>query len=310
MLLALQAMAELTLPPLLIANHPSRSATDLGVYGLDTPTELRRWNNTAPNIAVGMAGAPGHQAATLNPDGSLNPDGIRGGYRMYPTHGGFDQFTAKVGGFWDSMIGEGRDWWVTANSDSHIHYTEGGSDFWPGEYSKTYVWSQNNYDSIITGLRSGNVFVTTGDLIDELYVTVSADKLTNASIGDTFEAPLGSELHVTIRFKDPSGANFNGDKPEVTRVDLILGEITGPVTDLSTDTNSSTQVIARFNESQWSQKGTYKEINFPLPALVSDSYIRVRGTNSNELEPGPDPKGESPWTELWFYSNPVRIKIK
>ena len=59
-----------------------------------------------------------------------------------------------------------------------------------------------------------------------------------------------------------------------------------------------------------SLKGTYKEINFPLPALVSDSYIRVRGTNSNELEPGPDPKGESPWTELWFYSNPVRIKIK
>jgi hypothetical protein len=257
-----------------------------------------------------MAGAPGHQAATLNPDGSLNPEGIRGGYRRYPTHGGFDQFTAKVGGFWDSMIGEGRDWWVTANSDSHIHYTEGGSDFWPGEFSKTYVWSQNNYDSVMTGIRSGNVFVTTGDLIDELYVTVSADKLTTASIGDTFEAPLGTKLNVTIRFQDPSNANFNGDKPEVTRVDLILGKITGLASDFSTDTNPSTQVIARFDDSQWDQEGTYKEINFTLPALGSDSYIRVRGTNSDELEPGPDPKGESPWAELWFYSNPIRIKVK
>ncbi|MFT4672975.1 MAG: hypothetical protein ACI945_002319, partial [Pseudohongiellaceae bacterium] len=310
MLLALQAMARLAVPPLLIANHPSRSATELGVYGLDSPTELRRWNNTAPNIAIGMAGAPGHQASTLNPDGSLNPEGVRGGYRRHPTYGGFDQFTAKVGGFWDSMIGEGRDWWITANSDSHVHYSEGGSDFWPGEYSKTFVWSENNYDSVMTGIRSGNVFVTTGDLIDELYITVSANELTSASIGDTIEAPLGKELNVTIRFQDPSSANFNGDNPEVTRVDLILGKITGTVSDLSTDTNSSTQVIARFTEAQWKQNGTYKEVSYRLPALDGDSYIRVRGTNSDELEPSPDQKGESPWTELWFYSNPIRIEIK
>ncbi|WP_353901506.1 hypothetical protein ABUL04_10295 [Micromonospora harpali] len=33
----------------------------------------------------------------------------------------------------------GRRWWITAISDSHVHWTRGGSDFWPGEYSKTYV---------------------------------------------------------------------------------------------------------------------------------------------------------------------------
>ena len=53
--------------------------------------------------------------------------------------GGFDQMTARLGGFWDSMLGERRRWWITANSDSHIHWTDGGADFWPGEYSKTYV---------------------------------------------------------------------------------------------------------------------------------------------------------------------------
>ncbi len=51
--------------------------------------------------------------------------GIRaeeGYYRNAGTLGGFDQFTAILGGFWDSMLGEGRRWWVTANSDSHVHY--------------------------------------------------------------------------------------------------------------------------------------------------------------------------------------------
>mgnify|MGYP003313366317 CR=1 FL=1 len=57
-------------------------------------------------------------------------------------------------------------WWITANSDSHVHFSEGGSDFWPGEYSKTYVWAHKNHDSILESIRSGRIFVTTGDLIN------------------------------------------------------------------------------------------------------------------------------------------------
>ena len=167
MLAALREMRDMQPPPLLIANHPSRSASGFGQYGVDDPAELRGWNDTAPSVAVGMAGAPGHQAATLLPDGTPSAERrARGGYGNYPTHGGFDQMTARVGGFWDSMIGEGRDWWITANSDSHVHYSEGGSDFWPGEYSKTYVWAQKNHESIMDGIRNGRIFVTTGDLID------------------------------------------------------------------------------------------------------------------------------------------------
>jgi hypothetical protein len=33
----------------------------------------------------------------------------------------------------------------------------------------------------------------------------------------------------------------------------------------------------------------------------------VCGTNTEELEPALDPRGEDPWTDLWFYSNPVRL---
>lgn len=314
MLEALKAMAQLDVPPLLIANHPSRSASGLGVYGLDTPTELRNWNNTAPNVAVGMAGAPGHQAATLSPDGSAKPLGARGGYGLYPTLGGFDQFTAKLGGFWDSMIAQDRDWWITANSDSHIHYTEGGSDFWPGEYSKTYVWSEKKYDSVMAGIRKGNMFVTTGDLIQELYVTVTDREETfSASIGDSVFSRRPDGLTVTIRFQDPQTPNYNGDNPEVNRVDLIMGDLAQTSGNLADDTNLSTRVIYRFNSSQWQTVEVngeqYQEVSYKLPALRGSSYIRVRGTNGSEQEPAPDTRGEDPWSDLWFYSNPIRIKL-
>lgn len=306
MLEALRMMREFPQPPLVIANHPSRSATGEREYGLYDPEELRTWNDTAPGVAVGMAGAPGHQAATLHPDGSLDMDSPRGGYRNHPTMGGFDQMTAIVGGFWDSMLAEGRDWWITANSDSHVHYSEGGSDFWPGEYSKTYVWAEKRHESILDGIRSGNVFVTTGDLISELYVTASAAGV-QAGIGGRLQVPAGSPVDITIRFRDPQTLNHNGDDPAVRRVDLIIGDIHGHAHDKSTDTHTEVAVAERFTEQDWRREGDYRVIEYRMDALDADQYIRVRGTNTRELEPQLDPRGEDPWSDLWFYSNPVRM---
>jgi hypothetical protein len=44
--------------------------------------------------------------------------------------------------------------------------------------------------------------------------------------------------------------------------------------------------------------------------IVADTYLRVRGTNGDEMEPKPDPRGEDPWTDLWFYSNPIFISVR
>lgn len=239
MLEALRFMREFPSKPIVIANHPSRSASGERVYGADDPAELRAWNNTAPEIAVGMAGAPGHQAATLNPDGSLDPDDARGSYGNHPTMGGFDQMTAIVGGFWDSMLAEGRNWWITANSDSHIHYTEGGSDFWPGEYSKTYVWAEKNHNAILDGIRTGRIFVTTGDLISELYVNASSGDR-QARIGGDLQIESGDSTTINIRFLDPDSLNHNSDNPEVRRVDLIVGEIHGHADDPTNNRGQTT----------------------------------------------------------------------
>ncbi len=113
---ALEHMKGLPMLPLMFANHPSRSATGIGVYGRDEPREFRTYNDLAPDVYHGMEGAPGHQASTLAADGTPKrdaagaPAGFRGGYRNAGAHtfGGFDQMTAKVGGLWDSMLGEGR----------------------------------------------------------------------------------------------------------------------------------------------------------------------------------------------------------
>lgn len=308
MIEALQYMAGLTLLPVLIANHPSRSAMGLGTYGQDHPAELRDWNDTAPRVAVGMEGAPGHQASAINRDGSLDTAAWRGGYDDYPTMGGFDQMTARLGGFWDSMLGEGRRWWVTATSDSHVNWREGGNDFWPGEYSKTYVFSEKGYDQILDGLRGGRVFVTTGDLISELYVTAAAGG-EEASIGGTLRLSGSDDVIVTVRLRDPDASNHNGDNPRVARLDLIGGEIIGRLEDRSQDTNPTTKVVRRFTAEDWTKNGEFLTMTYTLEDVRHSMYVRVRGTNTDELEPEADPQGEDPWSDLWFYSNPVFIEV-
>lgn len=112
---------------------------------------------------------------------------------------------------------------------------------------------------------------------------------------------------VTIRLRDPESANPHGETPAVRHVDLIFGEITGILEDLTTDTNPTTHVVARFTSEDWEDEGEYREMTYTLENVRLPGYVRVRGTNTDELEPQIDPPGEDPWSDLWFYSNPVFI---
>lgn len=316
MLEALKAMRAQSPRPVVIAHHPSRSATGLGEYGLTTPGELRDWNDTAPDVAIGMEGAPGHQAAALKRDrfgpeagsGNAGEQGARGGYRRYPTMGGFDQMTARLGGFWDSMLGEGRRWWITATSDSHVNFMDGGSDFWPGEYSKTYVFAAKDHASIMAGLRAGRVFVTTGDLIDGLDFSARSGRA-SAMVGGTLKLAKPGPVRISIRIRDPKTLNANGDNPAVARIDLIRGKVSGPAAERTSDTNPTTRIEARFTPEKWRRSGDDILIDHVIADLNSDEYIRIRGTNGEELEPATDALGENPWADLWFYSNPIFVDL-
>src|SRR5262245_27555832 len=187
--------------PVMFANHPSRSAKGIGTYGQDEPWEFRQNNDAAPDVYRGMEGAPGHQAGGLAANGSTKRDssgkplGRRGGYGGVDagTMGGFDRMTAIVGGLWDSLLGEGRRFWIVASSDSHVHYSEAkkpGSDFWPGEFHKTYVLAHKNHDDILDGLRSGRIFVVAGDLISCLDLDARSGSA-HAGIGETLAVDRG-----------------------------------------------------------------------------------------------------------------------
>ena len=312
MIEALQYMAKITAPPVVIANHPARTATGMGAYGLVSPGELRNWNDVAPNVAIGMEGAPGHQAGSLNAKGVADPESaFRGAYRRAPTMGGYDQMTAKLGGFWDSMLAEGRHWWVTSTSDSHRHYTEGGNDFWPGEYSKTYVKAVARPADVLDGLRNGRIFVTLGDLVSELDVTATTpDGVSRAEIGGTLTVPRGSDVTIIIRLRDPAGANFGGGRPDVARVDLIEGAVTGPAADRAADSAPATRVVRRFGPKDWVRNGERLAMVHTLRNVTGPIYVRVRGASGAELEPTPDTAGEDPWSDLWFYANPVFINVE
>lgn len=309
---ALTYMKALPRPPVVIAHHPSRSARGLGQYGQTAPAELRDWNDAAPAVSVGMEGAPGHQAGGLNPDGSPRTNESRGAYRQHPTYGGFDQMTARVGGFWDSMLGEGRRWWITASSDSHRHYTDGGIDFWPGEYAKTYVLARKTPDDILDGLRNGRVFVTTGDLVSsvDLEVRPVARGASAAGIGGEVTVSKGQDVRITLRVRDPAGENFGGRSPEVKRIDLIRGDLTGPVAVRTADANPTARVERRFTSADWVREGEVITLTTTLRNVQASGYIRIRGTGTGEDEPAADVPGENPWDDLWFYANPVFIRVK
>ena len=302
MLAALRWMQQYDPKPLVIVNHPGRSMQQ-GRYTKYTPDELRRWNYTAPDIAVGMEGGPGHQAYTVNPRRRFLRAGARAAYSNTATRGGFDPMAAVLGGFWDSMLQDGRRWSVTANSDFHEYWQNGGDDFWPGEYSKTFVYASPDYDSVLQGLRQGRVFVATGDLISELYVITRTEHGDEAGIGEQLSIEKGDDVEVEIRFLDPDERNANDDNPAVVRVDLISGNI-------DAKPGKAAPTVQRFSRQEWERDGKFFVIRYVLKDVHRNMYLRVRGTNTDEFEPLPDLPGEDPWTDLWFYSSPIYISYQ
>ena len=260
----------------MLANHPARK-------GIDSPHEIRGWRDAAPSIAIGMEGALGHQAAgiaTPNGPGSgrgfydNSPDPVASfpGYPLesYRTFGGFDWMTATVGGLWDSLLAEGKPWWITANSDSHqiwadtsqrgpnsdfttngffndpVHITAPQltqGDFWPGFYSRTHVGAQGfSYAAVMNGLRAGRVWVDHGALLDSLDVRLRAggDEVT---LGGVLNAKRGTPVTLNIRIQAALLPNWSQFLPALARVDVIRGAVTGAAGDRDTFKAPGTKVV-------------------------------------------------------------------
>lgn len=186
-----------------------------GGYNIDN---LRDWNNAGPLVAFGMESMPGHQAAKSRGEYAANFCGTGCDSVGVTTYGGTGVYAAKIGGLWDAMLGEGRNFFTYASSDFHqrglFKSTERGStaDFFPGEYQKTYVpaMPKTNFkpQDVLDGLRSGNAYYTQGDLVGrEMTFTASVVGKTGTpkTMGQTLIVPKGKDVMITLTVTDPSG---------------------------------------------------------------------------------------------------------
>jgi hypothetical protein len=322
----------------------SWTPTKGGGYNVE---HFRDLNNAGPDVCFGFEGAPGHQVESFRGFGNTVTCDAAGGCTSKDfggAYGGVGYYTARVGGLWDALLGEGRHWFNFASSDYHEHWTRGSSDFYPGEYQKDWVFVKNtdparfSYNEIADALRSGNSWFVEGDLIDHLEFTASQNHI-QAGMGGTLSARTSGKrtgpVIITIKYRSPA-FNSNGAKPAVDHIDLIAGNVTGIIDPSSPDytkpTNDSTRVIASYKASDFAAdaegfRTVQVQVDVPRPM-----YFRLRGTNlpcgtANETGPAtalPSADYCSPlpdalagtntaakaFNDLWFYSNPIFVYVK
>jgi hypothetical protein len=315
---------------LFLANHPARR-------GVDSPHEIRGWRDEAPTVAIGMEGAPGHQAAAFaQPYG---PGAGRGYYdnapgpnsfpgyppESYLTWGGFDWMTARVGGLWDSLLAEGRPWWITANSDAHWIYLDqvargpgsdfardgyyqdpvhggatpgfGNGDFWPGYYSRTHVGAARfSYAGLMQGMRAGRMWVDHGGLVDHLDVQVrqAGTRALGGTLGDVVHVRRGATVELVVTVRPASRANWAQFVPRLATVDVIAGPVTGPAADRDTISAPGTRVVKTFDVSGVDGRTGEAQLVWRFRDVAEPFYLRLRGSDGHHRQPGPGGAGVDP----------------
>jgi hypothetical protein len=291
---------------------------------------VRAWRDADPRIAVGWEGAPGHQAAGIRT--GYGPGDARGGYgnsagphsfpgyppESYRSWGGFDFYTATVGGLWDSLLAEGKAWSISANSDSHRNWGDtsrrpDGStsaqfdrdgrygnpvyagqvnlelgDFWPGMYSRTHVGaSARGYTAVMRGIREGRIWVDHGNLVKNLDVRLVASGRGRGeeTLGGTLTAKRGSRLELVVTVTAQDVPNWGMFLPRLNRVDLIRGAVDPTHADSDRDklTAPDTRVVVQTDTS--GRTGTFT-LRYDLGVLEEPFYVRLRGTDGNRQQPG------------------------
>ena len=245
------------------ANFPMTSSVlpDIKADSILTAADFKEFNDEAPDAAFGA--------------------------KIYSGSG---SFAAKVGGVWDTLLSEGRRYWVFGGEAEGI---------------KTYTKSQaNTPQGILDGMRSGNSFTAFGGIITELDYKITNHTM-NAAMGETLRTVKGKDTTVTITFIG-----------NVDKIDVVAGEILRAPSEKynaktkdyedpkqyltaeyqNEDVSATTKVIKALNKSDFKDEGNGKySVTFTLPASDKDVYYRLIGTNN---------AGGA------FYSNPVFVNAQ
>lgn len=273
---------------------------------------LRNMNSVAPRVAFGFESQPGHGASDNRGEYSPERNSI-GGVRVDSvggtTWGGTGVYASQVGGVWDALLGEGRNWWFFASSDWHNRGSfspddrRSTQDFLPGEYQRDFVMVRHGGDTklrpqaIVDGLRTGNSFAASGQLIDRLAFVACASYPGIGARSNAAVEALAVNAARANTDTDVPGCATMGEKLVVRPGAEIVVAI------VARDPAGKSYAPYSFNNPSLAQVG----INQPLNMPVLDHIDVIRGMVTGYKQPGAaDYAGQ--WPNDWL-RNPVMANV-
>jgi hypothetical protein len=253
--------------PIVVYEHPSRH----DAKSMENVPDMVGWRKVN-DLVIGFAGAPGHQRA--KPLGS---------YRYKEkTIDRWDPVAARIGDAWDTLLGQGLDVWAAqAPSDFHNSDPRDLNDYWPGEFSETWLYApEKTHAGVLEAFRAGTFFAAHGHIARQVQLTVDAPGLPRpAWVGETIELPVGTSFTVKLRCQVPI-TDWREDVNTIDRIELIA------------ITRESAKIFAKLSPDK---EGSVQDDSLQVPA--GGIVIRARGRRI--IQGGPD---------LLFYTNPIRIQ--
>jgi hypothetical protein len=282
---------------------------------------IRNFNNAAPTVAFGMETQPGHGASDARGEYTVHRNNFGAGLGNLDsvggtTWGGTGVYGAQIGGVWDALLGEGRNWWFFASSDWHNRGSfapddrRSTQDFYPGEYQRNFVMVSGSDgkgrfhdshkkskvltpDAIVDGLRSGNSWTDSGQLIDRLAFVACADTRIHDAIGNALveAAVLNAVRQNTDVDLDRQCATMGEKLVVKPGQDVVVGIAVR-------DPAGTSYSPYSFANPSLAQIGVHQPLNKP----VLDHVDVIRGSVTGYKKPGAvDYAGQ--WPNTWI-SNP------
>lgn len=254
--------------PIVIYNHPSRKRANTDAVVKD----LKFWSGIN-EMLIGFSGAPGHQREGKYPIGSYRYD--------LETIDRWDPTVANIGDAWDVLLQSGVDLWAArASSDFHTENPKSLYDFWPGEFSETWVYVPDKSEKgVLRALRSGAFFAAHGHIVRELIFTVSGAEMKRpAFTGETMAASEGMELIVELNYTLPA-TDWADQENKIDEIELI-------------------GISANGAKSLFKQAPAAGRVEFSEKITVPEGGIVLRARGRRILDDQPD---------LLFYTNPIRV---
>ena len=263
-------MKSAPVPPVVVYEHPSRKD--------DAPAEnagdIRAWRAAGGRLAIGFAGAPGHQGKP--PIGGYK-DGVQAIDR-------WDPVVARIGDGWDTLLGENVDvWGALAPSDFHNADPADLGDYWPCEFAETWVYApERTANGVLRALHAGTFWGGHGKLAREVDLRVTTTGLPRGAMpGESISVPAGATATVELRVAVPD-RQWDGSPSGIDLLEIIGVTPSGAAALASASPDPKTSSLSH-------------TLTVPRTGIV----VRARGRHTN-----------SDGSRLWFYTNPVRILAK